>query len=81
MLINVNGTPVYMCWDTGAELDCISPDFTQAISIRATLKKVTLKIQLGAKGSTTMSSYEANTQLNFGNIHLEHLVDVVNISQ
>ena len=80
MLINVNGTPAYTCWDTGAELDCISPDFTRATSIRATPKKVALKIQLGAKGSTTMSMYEANAQLDFGNIHLEHLVDVVNIS-
>ena len=26
-LIDVNGTLAYTCWDTGAELDCISPDF------------------------------------------------------
>ena len=81
MLINMNSTPAYTCWDTGAELDCISPDFTRAISTRATPKKVTLKIRLGAKGSMTMSTYEVNAQLDFGNIHLEHLVDVVNISQ
>ena len=80
-LINVNGTPAYTCWDTGAELDCISPDFTRAIGIRATPKKVALKIRLGAKGSTTMSTYEAKAQLDFGNVHLEHLVDVVNISR
>jgi len=80
-LIDVNGTPAYTCWDTGAELDCISPDFTRAIGIRATPKKVALKIRLGAKGSTTMSTYEAKAQLDFGNVHLEHLVDVVNISR
>ena len=81
MLIDVNGTPAYTCWDTGAELDCISPDFTRAISIKAMPKKVALKIRLGAKGSTTMLTYKAKAQLDFGNVHLEHLVDVVNISR
>ena len=40
-----------------------------------------LKIRLGAKGSTTLSNYDANTKLNFGNRQIECLIDIVNISQ
>jgi hypothetical protein len=29
-LINVNSVDAYMCWDSGSELNAISPDFTQA---------------------------------------------------
>jgi hypothetical protein len=80
-LIDVNGTLAYTCWDTGAELDCISPDFIRAIGVETVPKKVVLKIRLGAKGSTTLSNYDANAKLNFGNRQIERLIDVVNISR
>ncbi len=80
-LIDVNGTLAYTCWDTGAELDCISPDFIRAIGVETVPKKVVLKIRLGAKGSTTLSNYDANAKLNFGNRQIECLIDVVNISR
>ena len=80
-LIDVNRTLAYTCWDTGAELDCISPDFIRAIGVETVPKKVVLKIRLGAKGSTTLSNYNANAKLNFGNRQMACLIDVVNISQ
>ena len=44
-------------------------------------KKVVLKIRLGAKGITTLSNYDANTKLNFGNRQIERLIDIMNISR
>ena len=44
-------------------------------------KKVVLKIRLGVKGSTTLSNYDANAKLNFGNRQIERLIDIVNISR
>ena len=41
-LIDMNGTLAYTCWDTGTELDCISPDFIRAIGVETVPKKVVL---------------------------------------
>ena len=71
----MNGTLAYTCWDTGAELDCISPDFIRAIGVETVPKKVVLKIRLGAKDSTTLLNYDANAKLNFGNRQIERLID------
>src|SRR6266849_3020693 len=65
-LVKVNGVEAYTCWDSGSELDAISPDFTRATGIRPKSKENALKIRLGTKGSGATTSYEATPTLEFG---------------
>ena len=74
-LVKVNGIEAYTCWDSGSELNTISPDFTWATGIRPKPKENTLKIRLGTKGSRASTSYEATPMLDFGKTKLMHKLD------
>src|SRR6266849_2168905 len=80
-LVKVNGVEAYTCWDSGSELDAISPDFTRATGIRPKSKENALKIRLGTKGSGATTSYEATPMLEFGKMKLMHKLDVVNLDR
>jgi hypothetical protein len=57
-LIKVNGVNAYTCWDSGSELNTISPDFTQGTHIKPEPKESALRISLGTKGSLASTSYK-----------------------
>ena len=78
-LIKINGVEAYTCWDSGSELDAISPDFIWAIGIQPKPKAEALRIRLGTKGSGASTSYEVSTNLIFGNTEIKHDLDVVNL--
>jgi hypothetical protein len=80
-IVNVNGVDAFMCWDTGSELDAISPDFIRATGLRPKTKENPIKIRLGTKGSSSMTSYEVNAELNFGKTKLIKHLDVVNLDR
>jgi hypothetical protein len=80
-LVKVNGVEAYTCWDSGSELDAISPDFTRATGTRPEPKESALKIRLGTKGSSASTSYEVNPTLDFGNTKFKHALDVVNLDR
>jgi hypothetical protein len=80
-LIKINGVEAYTCWDSGSELDAISPDFIRAIGIRPKAKAEALRIRLGTKGSGASTSYEVSTNLTFGNTKFKHDLDVVNLDR
>jgi hypothetical protein len=80
-LVKVNGIEAYTCWDTGSELDAITPDFIRAVGITSTPKSEPLRIRLGTKGSTSRTSYEAKPMLDFGHSKSEHALDVVNLDR
>jgi hypothetical protein len=80
-LIKINGVKAYTCWDSGSELDAISPDFIRAIGIQLKPKAEALRIRLGTKGSGASTSYEVSTNLIFGNMEIEHDLDMVNLDR
>jgi len=80
-LVKVNGVEAYTCWDTGSELDAISPDFTRATGIKPRPKEEALRIRLGTKGTSASTSYEVTPTLDFGKTKLKHDVDVVNLDR
>jgi hypothetical protein len=78
-LVKVNGVGAYTCWDSGSELDAISPNFTRATGVEPAAKKSALRIHLGTKGSSATTSYEVSPTLDFGNTKFTHDLDVVNL--
>jgi hypothetical protein len=80
-LVKVNGIEAYTCWDSGSELDAISPDFTRATGVEPTAKQAALRIRLGTKGSSATTSYEVSPTLDFGNTKFTHDLDVVNLDR
>src|SRR5271170_2638198 len=80
-IVNVDGVEAFMCWDTGSELDTISPDFVRAMGLQPKAKENPIKIRLGTKGSTSMTSYEVSATLNFGKTKLKKWLDVVNLDR
>jgi hypothetical protein len=80
-IVNVNGVDAFMCWDTGSELDAISPDFIRATGLPPKAKEKPIKIRLGTKGSSSMTSYEVDATLNFGKTKLSQHLDVVNLDR
>ena len=80
-LIKINGVEAYTCWDSGSELDAISPDFIRAIGISPKAKTEALRIRLGTKGSGASTSYEVSSNLDFGNTKIKHDLDVVNLDR
>ncbi len=80
-LVKVNGIEAYTCWDSGSELDAISPDFTRATGVEPAAKESALRIRLGTKGSSATTSYEVSPTLDFGNTKFTHDLDVVNLDR
>ena len=68
-----------MCWDSGSELDAISPDFVRATGITTKAKDTPIKIHLVTKGSTSTTSYEVDTTINFGMAIINHPLEVLNL--
>jgi hypothetical protein len=75
----VNGVDAYMCWDSGLELDTISPDSTWGTGIKPEPKESALRICLGTKGSSASTSYKVAPMLDFGNRKFQHALDMVNL--
>jgi hypothetical protein len=80
-LLNINGVDAFLCWDSGSELDAISPDFVRATDIKYRKKETPVKIRLGTKGTSSTSSYEADVTLGFKPKPLPHTVDLVNLDR
>jgi hypothetical protein len=80
-LVKVNGVNTYTCWESGSELNTISPDFTQGTGIKPEPKESTLRICLGTKGSSASTSYEVAPMLDFSNMKFQHVLDIFNLDQ
>jgi hypothetical protein len=55
-VLKVNGVDAFVCFDSGSELDAISPDFARAVGIKPTAKDASIKVCLATKGSTSTTS-------------------------
>ena len=80
-IIKVKGLDVYTCWDSGSELDAITPDFTRAAEMDHLTKAELLDICLATKGSGSATSYEARPELTIGDLKVCHGLDIVNLDR
>ena len=81
-IIKVNGVDAFTCFDTGSQLDAISPDFMRATNMVPRASHTPVKVRLGTKGSSAKSSYEVDAKLGFDrNTEIEHTLDVLNIDR
>jgi hypothetical protein len=78
-VLKVNGVDTFICFDSGSELDAISPDFAWAVGIKPTAKDASIKICLATKGSTSTTSYKVEVNIDLGEATLEHPLEVLNL--
>jgi hypothetical protein len=80
-VLKVNGVNTFICFDSGSELNAISPDFAQAVGIKPMAKDASIKIRLATKGSTSTTSYEVKVNIDLGEATLEHPLEVLNLDR
>jgi hypothetical protein len=80
-VLKVNGVDAFICFDSGSELDAISPDFARAVGIKPTAKDASIKVCLATKGSTSTTSYEVEVNIDLGEATLEHPLEVLNLDR
>ena len=68
-----------MCWDSGSELDAISPDFIHTTGIKTMAKESPIKVHLATKGSMSTTSYKVDVNIDLGNTTINHPVEVLNL--
>ena len=79
-IVKVNGVDTFTCWDSGSELDAISPDFIQATGITPKAKDNLMKVRLATKGSTSTTLYEVEVNLDFRGASIDHPLKVLNLN-
>jgi hypothetical protein len=80
-ILKVNGVEAFVCFNLGSELNAISPDFVQAIGIKPIAKDTSVKIRLTMKGSTSMTLYEVEVNLNLGDVTMDHPLKILNLDR
>ena len=78
-VLKINGTDAFMCWDSGSELDAISPDFIRTAGIKTVAKESPIKVRLATKGSMSTTSYEVDVNIDLGNTTIDHPLEVLNL--
>jgi len=80
-LLKINGTEALVCWDSGSELDTISPDFARAIGIKTKAKETPINVCLATKGSKSTTSYEVDVNMDFGGATIDHPLEILNLDR
>jgi hypothetical protein len=80
-VLKVNGTDAFVCWDSGSELDAISPDFVRATGITTMAKETPIKVRLATKGSSSTTSYEVDVNIDFGGATTDHPLEILNLDR
>ena len=80
-VLKINGVEALVCFDSGSELDAISPDFARAVGIKPITKENAINIHLAMKGSTSTTSYEVEVDLNLGDATIRHPLKVLNLDR
>ena len=81
VILKINGTDAFVCWDSGSELDAISPDFIRAAEIKTMAKESPIKVHLATKGSTSTMLYEVDVNIDLGNTTIDHPLEVLNLDR
>ena len=78
-ILKVNGTDAFVCWDSGSELDAISPDFVRACGINTAAKETPINVCLATKGSGSTTSYEVDVNIDVGTVTMDHPLEILNL--
>ena len=79
VILKINGTDAFMCWDSSSELNAISPDFVCAAGIKTVAKESPIKVHLATKGSMSTMSYKVDVNIDLGNTTIDHPLEVLNL--
>ncbi len=79
--VEINGTKALVMFDSGAEMDALSPDFVRACHIPVLELPSPLVLQMGTKGSRSCIYYGTNVNLKVLGHKSKHYFDVVNIDR
>jgi len=80
-LLRINDVQAFVCWDSGSELDAISPDFARAIGLKTEIKEDPINVRLATKGSKSSTSYEVNVTIDFGGATIDHPLEILNLDR
>jgi hypothetical protein len=78
-ILKVNGIDAFVCFDSGSELNAISPNFAWAVGIKPMAKDTSIKFCLAMKGSTSTTLYKVEVNIDLGEATLEHPLKVLNL--
>jgi hypothetical protein len=80
--IDVDGVAALTLFDSGSQVDAISPDFARALQLDHFKLERTMPLQLGTKGSHATFSYEVEPALSYkGTSFGTRRIDVINIDR
>ncbi|KAF8147095.1 hypothetical protein K438DRAFT_1461246, partial [Mycena galopus ATCC 62051] len=66
--LDVNGTLAYMLFDSGSNIDSITPEFARATKCKPIVLDEQVTLQLGCVGSRSKINYGTRPPVNFGGI-------------
>ena len=80
--VDVDGVAALTLFDSGSQVDAISPDFARALQLDHFKLERTMPLQLGTKGSHATFSYEVEPALSYkGASFGTRRIDVINIDR
>jgi Retroviral aspartyl protease len=80
--VEVDGVAALTLFDSGSQVDAISPDFARALQLDHFKLERTMPLQLGTKGSHATFSYEVEPTLSYqGASFGTRRIDVINIDR
>ncbi len=75
----IGGVNAFVLFDSGAEIDALSPDFIWACHIPLLELPSPLVLQMGTKGSHSCVYYGTNIDITMHGVSTLHYFDIVNI--
>jgi hypothetical protein len=80
--VDVDGVAALTLFDSGSQVNAISPDFARALQLDHFKLERTMPLQLGTKGSHATFSYEVEPALSYkGTSFGTRRIDVININR
>src|SRR5260370_12366865 len=79
--INIRGVNTFTLFDSGAEMDALSPDFVRACNLPLLELPNPMVLQMGTKGSCSCVYYGTNVDIKVHGIKKSHYFNVVNIDR
>ncbi|KAJ7864871.1 hypothetical protein B0H13DRAFT_2353392 [Mycena leptocephala] len=79
--IEIAGTPAYMLFDSGSNIDSITPEFAKATNCKSIKLDEQVTLQLGCVGSRSKINYGTRAPVNFGGIRGHVYFDQANLDR
>ncbi|KAJ6479868.1 hypothetical protein DFH09DRAFT_1341621 [Mycena vulgaris] len=79
--LDIAGTPAYMLFDSGSNIDSITPEFARATHCKNIKLSEQVTLQLGCVGSRSKINYGTRPSVNFGGIRGHVYFDQANLDR